>query len=59
MTEAAQKVLATLREAPGLRARQGRYELRFARTQEELDVFGAEEGASGAARRESSAALTQ
>ena len=37
MTEAAQGLLQVLRDAPPVRARQGRYELRFARTQEELD----------------------
>ena len=37
MTEATQRALATLAAAPELRARQGRYQVRFARTQEELD----------------------
>lgn len=37
MTEAASRPLQVLRDAPPVRARQGRYELRFARTQEELD----------------------
>jgi putative hemolysin len=37
LTEAAQRLLQVLRDAPPVRARQGRYELRFARTQEELD----------------------
>ena len=37
MTEAAQRLLQVLRDAPPVRARQSRYELRFARTQEELD----------------------
>jgi putative hemolysin len=37
LTEATQKALATLRRAPELRVQQGRYEVRFARTQEELD----------------------
>ena len=37
MTEAAHRLLQVLRDAPPVRARQGRYELRFARTQEELD----------------------
>jgi putative hemolysin len=37
LTETAQRALDTLRDAPCLRARQGRYELRFARTQDEID----------------------
>jgi len=37
LTEATQKALATLRRAPELRVRQGRFEVRFARTQDELD----------------------
>jgi len=37
LTEAAHRLLQVLRDAPSVRARQGRYELRFARTQEELD----------------------
>jgi len=37
VTEAAHSLLQALRDAPPVRARQGRYELRFARTQEELD----------------------
>lgn len=37
VTEATQKALATLAAAPGLRVRQGRYQVRFARTREELD----------------------
>jgi putative hemolysin len=37
VTEVTQKALATLRRAPELRVRQGRYQVRFARTQEELD----------------------
>ena len=41
MTEAASRPLQVLRDAPPVRARQGRYELRFARTQEELPLEGA------------------
>jgi putative hemolysin len=37
LTEAAHRLLQVLRDAPPVRVRQGRYELRFARTQEELD----------------------
>jgi putative hemolysin len=37
VTEAAHSLLQALRDAPPVRVRQGRYELRFARAQEELD----------------------
>jgi putative hemolysin len=37
VTEAAQRSLQVLRDAPSMRVRQGRYELRFARSQDELD----------------------